>query len=132
MFASITRGIAIASLALVGYGSVAFASDEVKTTLNSTDYGKIYFNSAEKNVTYPQLYKHTAALDMPIWGELRFPANMTTNKVPVMVVMHSSGGIDKRIYDWVDFFNNMGGGDLHGGQLHDSRHSEHHSRPIAA
>lgn len=106
MSVSFNRWIVTILLALAS--SATFASDQVKTTLAATDYGKIYFNSVEKNVTYPQMYKHTAALDMPIWGELRFPPNMKADKVPVMVVMHGSGGIDKRIYDWVDFFNNMG------------------------
>lgn len=86
----------------------AVASGEVKTTLVATDAGKIYFNSAEKDVTYPQIYKHTAVFDSKIWGELRFPPNMKADKVPVMVVMHSSAGINHNIYDWVEFFNKMG------------------------
>lgn len=101
------RWIAIALLALFSYGSVAVAAD-VKTSLAAGDAGKIYFNSAEKDTTYGQLYKHAAAFDDPIWGELRFPSNMTTDKVPVMVVMHSSAGINKNIYAWVDYFNKMG------------------------
>lgn len=106
MSVSFNRWIVTILLAIAS--TAAFASDEVKTTLTATDAGKIYFNSAEKDATYGQLYKHTAVFDMPIWGELRFPPNMTADKVPVMVVMHSSGGIDKRVYDWVDFFNKMG------------------------
>jgi len=108
MFISKNRWIAFTLFVLASYGLVAQA-ENVKTTLSATDVGKIYFNSAEKDVTYGQIYKHTAVLDMPITGELRFPPNMTaTDKVPVMVLMHGSGGINKGTYAWVDYFNSLG------------------------
>jgi dienelactone hydrolase len=107
MSVSLKRWIAVNLLTLISYGSVAMAAD-VKTNLVATDAGKIYFNSAEKDVTYGQLYRHTAVFDSPIWGDLRFPANMTADKVPVMVVMHGSGGVVKSTYAWVEFLNKMG------------------------
>lgn len=109
MFISKNRWIAFALFALVSYSTVAVAfATDVKTSLVATDAGKIYFNSAEKDVTYGQLYKHTAVFDTPITGELRFPPNMTAAKVPVMVIMHGSSGISQHMYDWSDFFNQMG------------------------
>lgn len=107
MSGSLKRWIAITVLALTGYASSAMAA-EVKTSLGAGDTGKIYFNSAERDATYGQFYKHTAAIDDPIWGELRFPSNMTTDKVPVMVVMHGSAGVTKSVYAWVEFLNKMG------------------------
>lgn len=108
MSGSLSRWIAITLLALVSYGSVAVAAD-VRISLADGDAGKIYFNSAEKDATYGQLYKHTAVFDEAIWGELRFPSNMTaTDKVPVMVVMHGSAGVNKSVYAWVEFLNQMG------------------------
>lgn len=109
MSGSLSRWFAITVLALIGYASsAAMAAADVKTSLVAGDAGKIYFNSVGSNTTYGQLYKHTAVLDSAIWGELRFPSNMTTDKVPVMVVMHGSAGVTKSVYAWVEFFNKMG------------------------
>lgn len=109
MFVSKNRWIAFALFVLASNSTVAvaFAAD-VKTTLSATDVGKIYFNSAEKDANYVQVYKHTAVFDMPIWGELRFPPNMTAAKVPLMVVMHGSAGVNKSVYSWVEYLNSIG------------------------
>ncbi|MDP3843400.1 MAG: dienelactone hydrolase family protein [Oxalobacteraceae bacterium] len=107
MSGSLNRWIAITLLTLVSYGSVAVAAD-VKTSLAAGDAGKIYFNSAERDATYGQLYKHTAVFDDAIWGDLRFPSGVPADKVPVMVVMHGSAGVNKSVYAWVKFLNQMG------------------------
>lgn len=108
MSRSLNRWIAIMLLTLAGCGSVTVAAEEMKTTLAAADYGRIHFNSVRRDTTIGQLYKHTAALDESIWGELRFPATMTADKVPVMVVMHSSAGITRSVHEWADFLNQMG------------------------
>ena len=98
----------IATILFAFASFAAVASGEVKSSLVATDTGKIYFNSAKKDATYFQLYKHTAVFDDAIWGDLRFPSNMTTDKVPVMVVMHGSAGVTKSVYAWVEYLNSMG------------------------
>lgn len=108
MSGSLSRWFAITVLALTGYASsAAMAAADVKTILVAGDAGKIYFDSAERNATYSRLYRHTVPIDEPIWGDLRFPDKMG-DKVPVMVVMHGSAGVNKSVYAWVEFLNQMG------------------------
>jgi dienelactone hydrolase len=43
-----------------------------------------------------------------IWGTLKFPANASDKNVPVVVIMHGSGGIGIWEENWMNVFNDMG------------------------
>ena len=43
-----------------------------------------------------------------IWGTLKFPANASDKNVPVVVIMHGSGGIGIWEENWMNVFNSMG------------------------
>jgi len=43
-----------------------------------------------------------------IWGTLKFPANAPDKNVPVVVIMHGSGGISIWEEHWINTFNSIG------------------------
>jgi dienelactone hydrolase len=43
-----------------------------------------------------------------VWGTLNFPANAPDKNVPVVVVLHGSGGIHDSEAHWLSIFNSMG------------------------
>jgi len=43
-----------------------------------------------------------------VWGTLNFPANAPDKNVPVVVVLHGSGGIHGSEAQWLSIFNSMG------------------------
>jgi len=43
-----------------------------------------------------------------VWGTLNFPANAPDKNVPVVVVLHGSGGIHGSEAHWLSIFNSMG------------------------
>ena len=43
-----------------------------------------------------------------VWGTLNFPANAPDKNVPVVVVLHGSGGIHGSEAQWLSVFNSMG------------------------
>jgi len=43
-----------------------------------------------------------------IWGTLNFPANAPDKNVPVVVIMHGSGGISIWEEHWINTFNSIG------------------------
>lgn len=83
------RFIAAAAIALAG--SFAFAQTDVPR-LSASDAGKIQFQSANRGTGIDILYKGKAKYDETIVGDLFLPSG--AGKVPAMVVMHGSGGLD--------------------------------------
>ncbi|APV50405.1 dienelactone hydrolase [Betaproteobacteria bacterium GR16-43] len=45
--------------------------------------------------------------EQPIWGHLTFPKG-ASEKVPAVVLMHGSGGIERGMAQWVDAFSEIG------------------------
>jgi dienelactone hydrolase len=82
-------------------------AQELKTSLAAGETGKVYFNSANRNTGIDILYKGKAKYDEAIWGELVVPE--AAGKVPAMVIMHGSGGVEGGTSRaWASFFNQMG------------------------
>jgi hypothetical protein len=82
---------------------------EVKSSLSATDSGTIYFMSANAHTGYREIYKKQVIIDTVIRSELRMPENMKPGqKVPAMVVMHSSSGVTQDVIDWCKYLNSMG------------------------
>jgi len=46
--------------------------------------------------------------EQTVWGTLNFPANAPDKNVPVVVVLHGSGGIHGSEAQWLSIFNSMG------------------------
>lgn len=84
-------------------------AQEIKTQLRATDVGRIDFMSANRHTTFRGMYKKTVTLDEPIYGDLSFPKGMQAGeRVPAVVIMHSSGGVTDSVYSWAQYFNDMG------------------------
>jgi dienelactone hydrolase len=84
-------------------------AQEVKNRLTSTDSGHIDFMSANRRTTFRQMYRRTVIFDEAIYGELSFPKAMRPGEaVPAVVIMHSSSGVTDTIYNWAQYFNDMG------------------------
>lgn len=81
--------IAAATITLAG--SFAFAQTDVPR-LTASDTGKIQFLSANRGTGADILYKGKAKYDETISGDLFLPSG--TGKVPAMILMHGSGGLD--------------------------------------
>lgn len=81
--------ITAAAIALAG--SFAFAQTDLPK-LSASDAGKVQFTSANRGTGADILYKGKAKYDETIFGDLFLPSG--TGKVPAMVVMHGSGGLD--------------------------------------
>jgi dienelactone hydrolase len=47
-------------------------------------------------------------LAQTVWGELSLPAGAAGDRVPAMVLMHGSGGIERGMAQWVEAFNGIG------------------------
>ena len=74
---------------------------------NSAMGQTIEFNSLDKKQGFPALLGGRAQYTDKISGVFTRPAGATGN-VPVMVIMHSSGGINETTWVWSRFFLEMG------------------------
>ena len=66
-----------------------------------------------------------------IASKLRFPQG-ATGKLPVVVLLHGSGGVNGGHEFWAKHFNEMGVASLHHRQLLQPRHRQHLHQPSAA
>lgn len=65
--------------------------------------------SAARNTNLTTVLKKNVKLTDKIDGYLQFPANMTSARVPAVVLMHGSSGLDgSTAYDWAAYFRQMG------------------------
>ena len=109
---NIALSITLATLALVSQAAA------IRTSLTASDTkGKIEFMSGANQTTLDEIQSGSVQMTSKITGEISFPGNglfgggvkaTANNKVPAMVIMHSSGGINKTIYEWADYFNSKG------------------------
>lgn len=67
----------------------------------------IEFNSMNRKQGFPAILEHRAQYTDKISGVFTRPTN-ANGSVPVMVIMHSSGGINNSTWDWSKFFLDMG------------------------
>src|SRR5450830_1210603 len=107
MFRIFKRLTVTTLLAFCGVASTQ--ATDVKNTLAATDIGHIDFMSANGRTTFRQMYQKTVAFNDAIYGELSLPTNLKPGeKIPAMVIMHSSSGVIESEYAWARFFNEMG------------------------
>lgn len=109
---SISRIIVAAAIALtVGVVSAQPVLLSPVTEFESVAPGssvKVQFTSANKGTGIDLLYKGKVKYDDTISGELTLPAS-ATGKVPAMVVMHGSGGLDAgSARSWASMLGQMG------------------------
>ena len=89
---------------------------EVRTSLTTSDTrGQIEFMSADSQTTLEQVKAGQVDLNTKIWGDISFPATLfggvtatPEKRVPAMVILHSSGGVNKITGDWATLLNRMG------------------------
>lgn len=89
------RNSALAGIAFLAAVAASFA----QTTIE--------FNSMNRKQGFPAILEHRAQYTDKISGVFTRPANAAGN-VPVMVIMHSSGGINETTWEWSKFFLDMG------------------------
>jgi len=100
----ICRALAVAYL---GFYATARAEAPAVESLSNGQSGKIHFKSANRGTGIDVLYKGKAKYDETISGELALPSG--NGKVPAMVIMHGSSGVDGGTSRaWAAFFNQMG------------------------
>lgn len=109
---------AIALIACLTALSVVSHAAEVRSSLSGADTkGKIEFMSGANQTTLEQIQSGSVQMTSKITGEISFLGNglfgggvkaTANNKVPAMVIMHSSGGISKTVWEWADYFNSKG------------------------
>ena len=67
----------------------------------------IEFMSIKAKQGMPAILEHRAEYTDKLTGVLTYPAG-ATGKVPAMIIMHSSGGINESTWQWSKFFLDMG------------------------
>lgn len=96
-------------LALLFVAGVADAGIDVKLDMTAGDAGKIYFTSAARETTFTALLMSKISFTDTITGDLVIPATASAGKIPAMVIMHGSSGVDAgSSHDWAEFLNHMG------------------------
>ena len=91
-------------LLLAATFSLAVAAQDLK----SETQGRIDFNSFTPNTMFDLARERRQNwTQQRIWGDLSLPKG-APEKVPAMVLMHGSGGIERSMAQWVDAFNEMG------------------------
>jgi dienelactone hydrolase len=83
---------------------IALLAASVATAFAQTT---IEFNSMNRKQGFPAILEHRAQYTDKVSGVFTRPTNATGN-VPVMVIMHSSGGINDTTWEWSKFFLDMG------------------------
>ncbi len=86
-------------------GAIALAL--LATAATAIAQTTIEFNSMNGKQGFPAILEHRAQYTDKISGVFTRPVN-TTGNVPVMVIMHSSGGINETTWEWSKFFLDMG------------------------
>jgi dienelactone hydrolase len=77
-------------------------------TLSTADEGRINFSSyTPKSMFDLARERRENWVPQKVWGDLRFPASAKT-PIPVIVLMHGSGGIEASMRQWEDAFNDIG------------------------
>lgn len=79
-------------------------------TLDASAKGRIEFQSYSPKTMFDLARERRQNwTELKVWGDLSFPSKASaTEKVPVIVLMHGSGGLGRGISQWVDAFNDIG------------------------
>lgn len=79
-------------------------------TLDASAKGRIEFLSYTPKTMFDLARERRQNwTELKVWGDLSFPSKVSaTDKVPVIVLMHGSGGLGPAISQWVDAFNDIG------------------------
>ena len=90
--------------------AAAFAGDAgVKPDLSGGETGKVRFRAAAANTTLTELLAGRVRMTDTVSGELRIPEGAGAGRLPAMVVMHGSGGLEYgSSRDWAAFLNRLG------------------------
>lgn len=78
--------------------------------LNSGAKGRIEFQSHTAKTMFDLARERRENwVEQKVWGDLSFPSKVSASeKVPVIVLMHGSGGLGPAVSQWVDAFNEIG------------------------
>lgn len=102
----LTRTLTIGVAVLVT--AISAMAQEV-TPISETTMGKIEFMSAAKDTSLTTVVKKNVKLTDKIFGTLEFPANMTNARVPAVVLMHGSSGIEGgTTLEWAAYLRQLG------------------------
>ncbi len=79
-------------------------------TLDAKAKGRIEFQSYTTKTMFDLARERRQNwVEQKVWGDLSFSTKVAeTEKVPVIVLMHGSGGLGPAISQWVDAFNEVG------------------------
>lgn len=79
-------------------------------TLDASAKGRIEFQSYSPKTMFDLARERRQNwTGLKVWGDLSFPSKASaTEKVPVIVLMHGSGGFGRGISQWTDAFNDIG------------------------
>lgn len=79
-------------------------------TLDASAKGRIEFQSYSPKTMFDLAKERRQNwMEQKVWGDLSFPSKVAaSDKVPVIVLMHGSGGLGPAISQWVDAFNDIG------------------------
>lgn len=79
-------------------------------TLESSAKGQIEFQSYTPKTMFDLARERRQKwAKQKVWGDLSFPSKVSASeKVPVIVLMHGSGGLGPAVSQWVDAFNEIG------------------------
>lgn len=89
---------------------------DLRTSLTASDTkGEIRFSTANHDTKLPQVLSGKTSYSEQISGQISFPGTLfggvtatVDKKVPAMVVMHASGGINDATKNWVKLLNSWG------------------------
>jgi len=77
-------------------------------TLNRDTQGRIGFASFTPRTMFDLARERRQDwAEQKVWGDLSLPKT-AGDKIPVIVLMHGSGGVERGMAQWVDAFNDMG------------------------
>ena len=79
-------------------------------TLDANAKGRIEFQSYTPKTMFDLARERRQNwTEVKGWGDLSFPSKVSASeKVPVIVLMHGSGGLGRAMSQWVDAFNDIG------------------------
>ncbi len=101
--------VCVSILFLVAAAAAFAGNDGVKRDLSAGETGKVLFKSAARNTTLAELLTGRVRMTDTVSGELAIPEGAGAGRLPAMVVMHGSSGVEAgSSRDWAAFLNHLG------------------------